>query len=126
MESMHKIHIKRVYEALSETDGVRILTDRLWPRGIKRETARINDWWKDTAPSTELRKWFGHDPERFEEFAEKYRKELQNSAKFPEQVRQVRELLGKSPVTLLYGARDTKHNHAVVLRLVLEERLSDF
>jgi uncharacterized protein YeaO (DUF488 family) len=110
------LQIKRVYEPPSTTDGFRVLVDRLWPRGLKRATARIDLWLKDVAPSAELRRWFGHDPARWDGFVERYREEL--SAKEPllaDLARRARE----EPMTLLYAAKDERRNNAVVLQSVL-------
>jgi|SRR5579863_2741871 uncharacterized protein YeaO (DUF488 family) len=107
------LKIKRVYDSYETDDGFRILVDRLWPRGVSKEKAHLDLWLKEIAPSDALRKWFGHDPERWTGFAAKYRKEL---AKKTDLVRQVRKLeRDKGDVTLLYGAHDTLHNEAVVL-----------
>ena len=112
-----KIQIKRIYEAASPDDGFRVLIDRLWPRGISKERAALDDWWKDTAPSPELRTWFGHKEERFAEFAEKYRAELSTDTAAPTHMVTVSEHLAAGEnVTLLYGAKDPKINQAVVLR----------
>ncbi len=107
-----KIQVKRIYEKKSDDDGVRVLVDRVWPRGISKNDAAIASWHKEIAPSTELRKWFGHDPERWEEFRKRYRRELDNNE---EQVACLKKALGNKRATLLYGARDETHNHAVVL-----------
>lgn len=107
-----KISIKRVYDRPGNEDGTRILVDRVWPRGLTREGARIDVWLKDIAPGTELRKWFAHDPTRWEEFRQRYRVELKGHE---EQIAFIRMQLEKGPVTLLYGARDKEHNQAVVL-----------
>lgn len=112
---MH-IRIKRAYEKPSMDDGVRILVDRLWPRGLSKKAAGIDQWAKDIAPSTELRKWFGHDPERWMKFRRRYTTELQ---KHGERLEDIRGLARRDPVTLVYGARDKVHNGAVVLRDVL-------
>ena len=112
--------IKRVYEDASRADGQRILVDRLWPRGLKKSDAALDDWMKDVAPSVPLRRWFGHDPERFAEFKRKYKAELRGNAALGK-LRQ----LGKSKrVTLLYAAHDPEINHAVVLKSVLQGRSS--
>lgn len=108
-----EIHIKRAYEAPSPHDGTRILVDRLWPRGLKKTDAVISQWMKEVAPSTELRKWFGHDPQRWEEFRRRYEAEL--AAKH-DLLGELRELAKKGPLTLLYSAHDGAHNQAVVLR----------
>ena len=108
-----KIRIKRVYERPDKHDGRRILVDRLWPRGLTREKASVDLWLKDIAPSTALRKWFGHDPDRWEEFKERYLAELKSNS---EQIRLLKQELGKGAVTLVYGAKDEEHNEAVVIR----------
>ncbi len=113
------IQVKRVYEKPSRKDGVRILVDRLWPRGLTKERAAVNLWLKDVAPSTELRKWFGHDPARWREFQTRYRKELRQN-KDP---LELLETTSKGhTVTLVYGARDEEHNEALVLKKILEGR----
>jgi uncharacterized protein YeaO (DUF488 family) len=106
------LRIKRVYEPSTKEDGKRILVDRLWPRGLSREKADIDLWLKEIAPSTELRKWFGHDPAKWEEFRKRYRAELEEN---DEHVALLKEEIKKGIVTLLYGARDEEHNEAVVL-----------
>ena len=114
------IAIKRIYEPASRSDGMRILVDRIWPRGIKKDGAKIDLWLKDIAPSTALRQWFGHKPERWEKFRERYRAELSDDAT----VAQLRDLIKKeNRVTLLYSARDTNHNQAVVLADFLKKSL---
>ena len=111
------IQIKRVYEDISADDGFRVLVDRLWPRGISKERAKLADWWKDIAPSPELRTWFGHKAERFAEFAEKYRAELSTDTVAPTHMATVaKHLAAGENVTLLYGAKDPAINQAVVLR----------
>ena len=112
-----QIQIKRVYEDISADDGFRVLVDRLWPRGISKERAKLADWWKDIAPSPELRTWFGHKAERFAEFTEKYRAELSIGTAAPTHMATVAEHLAAGEnVTLLYGAKDPAINQAVVLR----------
>ncbi len=108
-----KIQIKRVYENPDEKDGFRILVDRLWPRGMTKEKAGIDLWLKDIAPSTELRKWFDHDHEKWKEFQKKYLKELKDNK---EAVNELKEHLKKGRVTLLYSAKDQEHNEAEVLK----------
>lgn len=106
------LKIKRVYEAAAPHDGYRVLVDRLWPRGLRKENAAVDWWLKDIAPSPELRTWFGHKPERFEEFSLRYQAELTDSPA----VAELREKMTHTrDVTLLYGARDIEHNHAKVL-----------
>lgn len=105
--------IKRVYEAASPEDGYRILVDRLWPRGLRKEDASIDWWLKDIAPSPDLRTWFGHKPERFNEFSLRYQEELQDNPAVAELQEKITNTT--ATVTLLYGARDTSNNHAKVL-----------
>lgn len=109
------VHIKRVYDPPEEGDGERILVDRLWPRGISREKAALADWMQDVAPSTELRKWFDHRPERWEEFQHRYREELAGNPA----VEALRARAAAGPVTLLYGSSNREFNHAAVLADVL-------
>jgi len=111
-----KVKIKRVYEEPSKTDGIRILVDRLWPRGLTKEKADIDLWLKDIAPSTALRKWFGHDPKKWTEFRKKYLHELNDNE---EQVSILKERLKKGAVTLVYGAKDEENNEARVLEELL-------
>ncbi|MFB5196435.1 DUF488 domain-containing protein [Neobacillus sp. KR4-4] len=112
---MDKILMKRVYEPVEEMDGFRILIDRLWPRGISKDTAKLSNWFKDLAPSSELRKWFCHKPELFEEFRNRYLEELRTDGQKQEYIRQIFEMAARCPVTLLYGAKDPVYNHARVL-----------
>ncbi len=110
------LRLKRAYEPAGPGDGARILVDRLWPRGVSKAKAALDDWVKDIAPSTELRKWFGHDPARWSEFQRRYRAELRGQAKALDSLR---ERARAGVVTLVYGAHDEEHNDAVVLRGVL-------
>ena len=110
------IGIKRIYDVGSPRDGKRILVDRLWPRGISRDAAAIDDWIKEIAPSDSLRKWFSHDPSKWPEFKKRYKKELETKQ---ELVAQLRHLARQGPVTLLYAAKDTEYNNAVVLKEVI-------
>ena len=110
------VRLKRAYEPAAEDDGRRILVDRLWPRGLAKADAALDGWFKDIAPSTELRKWFGHDPGRWDAFRDHYARELRDH---PEQLAELRRLARQGPVTLVYSARDEAHNDAVVLRQVL-------
>ena len=117
MAAKHQVRIKRVYEEPAKADGYRILVDRIWPRGISKAEAEVSEWLKQVGPSNELRHWFDHDPERFEEFANRYRKELKDS----DAMAQLRELCDEHPVvTLVYSAKDTEHNQAVVLQGLLK------
>jgi len=106
------ITIKRIYEPAAPSDGARVLVDRVWPRGITKERAALHLWLKEIAPSTELRKWFGHDPARWDEFRTRYGKELDGNE---EAVGQMNALTARGPVTLLYSAHDAEHNQAVAL-----------
>jgi uncharacterized protein YeaO (DUF488 family) len=117
---MASLKLKRVYEAPEASDGTRILVDRLWPRGLAKDKARIDLWLKDIAPSDALRKRFHGKPEDWDAFCEAYAAELEGEAA---QAKELRDLLGKGPVTLLYAARDESHNNAVALRAWLEGRL---
>lgn len=110
------LRLKRAYEPVESSDGLRILVDRLWPRGLSKDKAALDDWLKDIAPSTELRRWFGHDPERWEEFQRRYREELKQHG---EALEQLRGLAKEKTVTLVYSAHDEEHNDAVVLKEVL-------
>ena len=114
---MKTINLKRVYDEKSDDDGYRVFVDRLWPRGVSKEDAHFDEWMKELAPSTELRKWFDHKPERFEEFSKLYKKELQEHK---EELDKLRELAKSKKITLLFGAKDTEINNAVVIKEVLE------
>ena len=117
-----RICIKRVYEAASPDDGERILVDRLWPRGLSKEKAAIDVWEKDVAPSAALRKWFGHDPDKFDDFRNKYRKELEDNPA-TKRLEDMSHHLGKDKkVTLLFGAKDETHNQAAVLKEYLDSK----
>jgi len=113
------VRIKRIYEPADDGDGKRILVDRLWPRGVSRNDAHIDLWLKDVAPSAELRRWFGHDPQKWNEFRRRYQEELKENATA---VDELREQIGQSTATLLYGARDSEHNNAVVLMDFITKR----
>ena len=113
------IKLKRVYEKPDKTDGVRILVDRLWPRGLTKAKAKLDLWLKEIAPSTELRKWFGHDPEKWKEFQRRYRAELKSH---PDEVKLIKGKAREGSVTLLYGARDQEHNEAIVLQQLLGKK----
>jgi uncharacterized protein YeaO (DUF488 family) len=110
------IKIKRAYDPPAASDGARVLGDRLWPRGVKKEKLRLDEWMKEIAPSPELRTWFGHKPERFAEFRKRYRTELKEH---PDEVRKLRALARRGTLTLVYGARDEVHNGAVVVKEVV-------
>lgn len=116
---MSHIRIKRIYDPPEISDGYRVLVDRLWPRGVSKGSAKIDLWMKEIAPSTELRQWFHHDPDRWEEFKTRYRAELRTNREALERLRVHAE---EGPLTLLYGAKDVHHNHAMVLKAVLEQK----
>lgn len=112
--------LKRAYEPPAPSDGRRILVDRLWPRGLSKEKAAIDEWMKEIAPSAELRRWFGHDPEKWREFRRRYTQELRARGGL---VREIARLASRGRVTLVYGARDEEHNDAVVLAAVIRARM---
>lgn len=114
-----RVRIKRAYEPPTSEDGTRVLIDRLWPRGVMKANAAIDEWMKAIAPSTELRKWFGHSPERWPEFRRRYRSEIRQH---PAELQRLRELAQDGPITLVYAAHDDAHNDAVVLRDLLLKR----
>jgi len=111
------LRVKRAYEEPTASDGVRVLVERLWPRGVSKEDAAIELWPKDVAPSTELRQWFAHDPAKWAEFRRRYQAEL---AAHPEVVAELRKLARRKTVTLIYAAKDEEHNSALVLKELLE------
>lgn len=113
------LRLKRAYEPAAPEDGVRILIDRLWPRGVSKAQAALDDWMKEIAPSTELRQWFAHDPARWPEFRRRYKAELKHHA---EALDHIRALAKKQTVTLVYSAHDEEHNDAVVLKEILLEK----
>jgi uncharacterized protein YeaO (DUF488 family) len=115
------IRLKRAYEPVARADGQRFLVDRVWPRGVTKDELDIDAWLKDVAPSTELRKWFGHDPNRWDEFQRRYRQEL---AAHQDDLAPLLDAARRGDVTLVYGARDPRHNQAVVLKQVLDEQLA--
>ena len=107
------IKLKRVYESPSPQDGLRVLVDRLWPRGLSKQDAAVDIWLKDIAPSPALRRWFGHDPAKWTEFQRRYRNELEKN---PSAVEELKRQIGQADTTLLYAAKDVDHNHAIVLQ----------
>ena len=111
------LSIKRIYDPASPDDGKRILIDRLWPRGLKKEDAKLDEWLKDIAPSDELRKWFAHDPKKWKEFKERYKKELKDK---DEILARLKKEMRQGDVTLLYSARDEEHNNAIALKEMLK------
>jgi len=117
-----EVLLKRAYEKPARVDGFRVLVDRLWPRGMKKTDLRLNVWLKEFAPSTELRKWFNHDPKRWIEFCKRYKVELKN----PESKKAIADIVHAaqkySAITLIYAAKDTEHNEAVVLRTLFKRK----
>ncbi len=116
MKSKHTLQLKRVYDEPTNGDGQRVLVDRVWPRGIKKEKAALDLWLKEIAPSTALRKWFGHDPKKWAEFQRRYRAELDEMT---DALDPLNEAVRKGKVTLVYAAHDTEHNNAVALKAYL-------
>jgi uncharacterized protein YeaO (DUF488 family) len=110
--------VKRIYEIPEQSDGRRILVDRLWPRGISKESAKIDEWLKEAAPSTELRQWFAHDPTKWSEFKRRYVEELKGKEAL---INDLRSIAKKGPVTLQYAAKDEEHNQAIALKEHLEK-----
>jgi len=111
-----EVRLKRAYEQPARSDGYRVLIDRLWPRGVSKHEAQLDEWARELAPSSELRRWFGHDPAKFDEFRRRYREELAGQE---EKLRELRRRARAGTLTLVYGARDSEHNDAVVLAELL-------
>ncbi|NLZ16529.1 MAG: DUF488 family protein [Desulfobulbaceae bacterium] len=116
-----RILVKRVYEEPAKSDGLRVLVDRLWPRGMTKEKAKVDAWWKELAPSSALRKWFGHEPAKWEEFQKRYFKELDSNPAVADFLARYQE---QAVVTLLYGAKDEKHNQALLLQIYLKDKIA--
>jgi uncharacterized protein YeaO (DUF488 family) len=116
----HAVRVRRIYDEPTAEDGIRILVDRVWPRGIRKDAAAIDEWVKDVAPSTELRKWYGHVPEKFPQFEQRYREELATSSPRAA-LDHLRALVTESTVTLLTATKDTEHSQAAVLATLLRE-----
>jgi uncharacterized protein YeaO (DUF488 family) len=114
------VRIRRIYDASTSEDGTRVLVDRIWPRGVSKQAAHLDGWIKDAAPSTALRTWYGHDPDKFSQFRERYRAELAEPAS-KAAVAQLRQLAAGRPLTLLTATRDIEHSHAAVLADILQE-----
>ena len=114
---MAELKIKRAYDAPNPSDGKRVLVDALWPRGIRKTELKLDDWWKDLAPSTELRKWYGHDPDKWTEFRKRFAAELNEK---PDAVQRLRKMAGEGTVTLVYSSREEKLNNAVALKELVE------
>lgn len=118
---LEHLSTRRIYESRAEAEGYHVLVDGMWPRGISKADANIDEWLKDIAPSTELRRWFAHDPDKWPEFRKRYFRELDAN---PEAVKRLIGMIRQGPVTLVYAARDTEHNNARVLKTYLEGRLA--
>jgi uncharacterized protein YeaO (DUF488 family) len=118
------VNLKRAYEEKSEQDGVRVLVDRLWPRGKSKQELGIDHWMKQVAPSPDLRKWFDHEPKKFDEFKEKYKDELHNDEDKTEALEELKRIVKEEnkEVSLIYGAKDEKYNHAIVLKEILDRQ----
>lgn len=114
------VHLKRVYDKVAKSDGMRILVDRVWPRGVSKEDAALDEWMKEIGPSKELRQWFDHDPEKFETFKDKYHQELQDGEQKANYDKLKAIQKENSTITLVYAAKDEKHNQAQVLKEMLE------
>jgi uncharacterized protein YeaO (DUF488 family) len=117
------VRIKRAYEPVADGDGYRVLVERLWPRGVRKTDLHLDEWLKDVAPSHELRRWFGHDPARWDEFSARYRRELREGPAAEALATLIRQASAR-PVTLVYGAHDESHNGALVLRDLIDRALS--
>ena len=117
----YQVRFRRIYDSRAQDDGLRVLVDRIWPRGIRKEEAHVEEWLREVAPSTELRKWFGHDPDRFTEFRRRYLIELR-APECKQALQHLRDAAGENHVTLLTASRDLEHSQAAVLAGVLNER----
>ncbi len=118
MSEKLKIKTKRIYDGVANNDGYRLLVDKIWPRGVSKDDAQLDEWNKELAPSDKLRKWFDHDPDKFDEFAKRYKQELKDKQEDLERIKIKAE---DKRVCLLYGAKDEEHNQAIVLKGVLED-----
>lgn len=118
------INIKRVYDNSEKSDGMRILVDRIWPRGVSKEDANLDEWVKEVSPSKKLRQWFDHDSEKYEEFKEKYKKEMKQNDEQKEALKKLKKWTKQhdKKITLVYAAKDEKHNQAVVLKEILDHQ----
>lgn len=116
------INLKRVYDETNKDDGTRVLVDRIWPRGVSKEKAELDEWFKEVGPSTELRKWFDHDPDKYDEFKKKYKQELKSGEQQEELDKLKKIVKNEKPVTLVFSAKDEKHNQAQVLKEILDHQ----
>ncbi|KGP89954.1 uroporphyrin-III methyltransferase [Pontibacillus chungwhensis BH030062] len=113
--------LRRIYEEDEILGGHRVLIDRVWPRGISKEAAHLDEWIKEIAPSSSLRKWFNHDPDKFQTFKESYQREINENSEASHKLNELKEIASDSRVVLLFGAKDKEHNHAVVLKEMIEK-----
>ncbi|PID25770.1 DUF488 domain-containing protein [Sporosarcina sp. P7] len=118
------VQIKRIYDDAEKADGLRVLVDRVWPRGMSKQAAQVNEWLKEIGPSTELRQWFNHDPGKFDDFKKKYKEELKNNEAQQEELEKLKNWTKehKKNITLVFGAKDEKNNQAVVLKEILDHQ----
>ncbi|WP_313234673.1 DUF488 domain-containing protein [Sporosarcina ureae] len=118
------VQIKRVYEEAKKADGMRVLVDRVWPRGMSKEDAQVDEWLKEIGPSKELRQWFDHDPDKFDQFKDQYKEELENNEEQQDELEKLKDwtIEHKKNLTLLFGAKDEKNNQAVVLKEILDRQ----
>ena len=116
----HKVRVRRIYDRTEPDDGIRVLVDRVWPRGLRKDRANFDEWTRDVAPSTELRKWYNHDPEKFDQFRSQYRRELEGPTRRAT-LEHLRTLLEGNPLTLLTATTDVEHSNATVLAELLRE-----
>ncbi|RSL32221.1 DUF488 family protein [Salibacterium salarium] len=117
------VQIKRIYEQVSEKDGYRVLVDKVWPRGVSKEHAKLDEWAKEITPTSELRKWFNHEKDKFFVFAEEYKKELQSNKEGRQKLNELTNKAVDEEVTLVFAAKDEKYNHAVLLQQWMEKKL---
>lgn len=118
----YNIFTKRIYDEASAEDGYRVLVDRIWPRGISKENAQLDEWMKEIAPSNDLRKWFGHDPKRFQEFKRRYISEIENSIERQKCLHKLKEHYKNENITLLFAAKDEQHNQASILKELIHSK----
>ncbi|MYL34610.1 DUF488 family protein [Pontibacillus yanchengensis] len=116
------VQLKRIYQDVSNQDGMRILVDGIWPRGVSKEAAQLDEWIKDVAPSSDLRKWFGHDPDKFADFKSKYKQEMDEDEGKKQALDQLKSYVKQQKVTLLFATKEEEYNHAVVLKEILTKQ----
>ncbi|KGP73799.1 DUF488 domain-containing protein [Pontibacillus yanchengensis] len=116
------VRLKRIYEEVSDQDGMRVLVDGMWPRGVSKEAAQLDEWMKAVAPSADLRKWFGHDPDKFADFKRKYKQEMHEDEEKKQALDQLKSYVKQKKVTLLFATKEEEYNHAVVLKEILTKQ----